>query len=106
MLIAWTTVETQEDAEALARLAVERHLAVCVQVDGPITSFYHWESAVTRSSEYRLCFKFLEAHSAALENLVLSHHRYSTPEWVVIRSEHIAEKYLSWAVGVSTSSTL
>jgi periplasmic divalent cation tolerance protein len=106
MLIAWTTVEKPEDAEKIARLAVERGLAACAQIDGPITSHYKWEGRLQRSTEYRLCFKLLEAHSAALEALVHSQHRYSTPEWIVVRAEHVGEKYLSWAVGVSTSSTL
>jgi periplasmic divalent cation tolerance protein len=106
MLIAWTSIEKLEDAEKLAHLAVERGLAACAQIDGPITSYYKWDGQQQRSQEYRICFKLLEVHSTALEALIKAQHSYSTPEWIVVRAEHVGEKYLSWAVGVSTSSTL
>jgi periplasmic divalent cation tolerance protein len=33
----------------------------------------------------------------ALEAHVHRHHPYTTPEWIVVRAEHVGEKYLSWA---------
>ena len=41
--IAWTTVETKEVAQQLARQWVECGVAVCVQIEGPIESVYRWE---------------------------------------------------------------
>lgn len=106
MLIAWTTVSTAEQAQQLAAEAVRRHLAVCVQVEGPITSHYRWDGKICCEPEFRLCFKFLEAQLGPLEAHVRTHHPYATPEWLVVRAEHVGEKYLSWAVAVSTPSPL
>lgn len=106
MLIAWTTVPDKETALTLARAVVEAHLAVCVQIEGPIDSFYRWEGKVEQSQEFRLCFKTTAGQAQALEGFVLARHPYEIPEWVVLRSEYVGEKYLSWAVAVSTSSTL
>ncbi len=106
MLVAWTTVATAADAERLAVGVVENRLAVCVQTEGPIRSFYRWEGRVERSEEYRLQFKFLESQQSALEVYVHRHHPYQSPEWIVVRAEHVGEKYLSWAIAVPTSSTL
>jgi periplasmic divalent cation tolerance protein len=97
MFIAWTTVATRADAERLAAGAVGAGLAACVQIDGPIASHYRWEGKAACSEEFRLAFKCLPAQLDALERQVLAAHPYTTPEWLVVRAERVAEKYLSWA---------
>jgi len=77
-----------------------------VQIDGPIVSFYRWEGKIERAEEYRLCLKCVTATLPALEQHVLAHHPYATPEWLVVPAERVAEKYLSWAEANSTSSPL
>ena len=97
MFIAWTTVANRADADRLATDAVARNLAVCVQIEGPITSHYRWHGRDERSEEFRLTFKCLPSHLDALQEHVLATHSYDTPEWFVIRAERVGEKYLSWA---------
>lgn len=102
MWIAWTTVAQRADADRLAADAVARGLAACVQIEGPIVSHYRWEGRAERTEEFRLCFKCLPDQLPALATHVLGTHPYDTPEWVVVRAEHVGEKYLSWARGNST----
>jgi periplasmic divalent cation tolerance protein len=102
MWIAWTTVAHRADAERIAADAIARGLAVCVQIDGPVVSYYRWEAKVERTEEFRLCFKCLPAYLTSLAQHVLTNHPYGTPEWVVVRSDHVGEKYLSWAEANST----
>ena len=106
MFIAWTTVASEEEANRLAARAVTAGLAACVQVEGPIGSHYLWQGRQECSREYRLMFKCLPERLGALETLVLASHPYDTPEWIVVRAEHVAEKYLSWARSNSTSAPL
>lgn len=106
MLLAWTTVASRPDADRLAAAAVSRNLAVCVQIDGPITSHYRWQGQDARSEEFRLQFKCLESQLAGLEAFVLDEHPYETPEWIVVRAERVAEKYLSWARANSSTPPL
>lgn len=106
MLLAWTTVATRVDADRLAAEAVARGLAACVQVDGPIVSHYRWQGKTECTEEFRLCFKLLPAQAAALEAHVLAAHPYDTPEWIVVRAERVAEKYLSWAEASSSPPPL
>lgn len=103
MLIAWTTVENEADARRLAAESVKLGLAACVQVEGPIMSYYRWDGAVQESVEYRLCFKFLSGQKSRLEAWLHEQHPYETPEWIVVTASHVAEKYLSWAMANSTS---
>jgi periplasmic divalent cation tolerance protein len=102
MLIAWTSVSTSEQAEGMAQEAVKRGLAACAQICG-IVSHYRWEGKLERAPEFRLTFKLLPAQLPALEAFIFEQHPYDTPEWIVIRAEKVAEKYLSWAEANLTS---
>lgn len=106
MLLACTTVGTREAAEQIAREVIAHRLAACVQIDGPIVSHYVWQGRPQRSEEYRLCLKFVETQTVALEELVLRLHPYDTPEWIVLPATRVGEKYLSWAIANSTSPPL
>ncbi len=106
MYIAWSTVASRAEADRLATDTVARQLAVCVQIDGPLTSHYRWEDRTETSQEFRLTFKCLPRQLSALESHVLAHHPYATPEWLVVRADHVGEKYLSWAEGNSSNPPL
>ncbi len=106
MFVGWTTVAHREDAERLAAEAVARGLTICAQVEGPIASHYRWSGKDIREEEFRICFKFLEPQSIGLERWLHESHPYTTPQWVVVRADHVGEKYLSWARSNPTHSTL
>jgi periplasmic divalent cation tolerance protein len=106
LLVGWTTVGNREDAGRLARGLVETGLAACVQIDGPITSHYVWQGQVETAEEFRLTAKFIPARASAVETWLKAQHPYDTPEWIVVRAEYVAEKYLSWARANCTSAPL
>ena len=106
LLIGWTTVATQDDADRLSAEIVSRGLAVCVQIDGPIRSRYVWQGKLEQAEEFRLTLKFLEPQLLKLQNYLETNHPYDTPEWVVVRAENVGEKYLSWAQGNSSTPPL
>jgi periplasmic divalent cation tolerance protein len=106
LMLGWTTVGKIEDAQRLARGMVERRLAACVQIEGALRSLYVWENKMEESEEYRLLVKFIPARGRELEKWLTEHHPYETPEWVVVRAEHVSEKYLSWARANCTSRPL
>lgn len=97
MYVGWTTVPEKADAARLATECVKRGLAVCAQIDGPVTATFVWKGQLETCLEYRIHFKCLPESLNALEQYVLGHHPYQTPEWMVFKAEHVSEKYLSWA---------
>ena len=105
LMIAWTTVGTSNDAE---RIATDSNLlseTICIQVEGPIRSYYRWQGKAEQAEEYRLTLKCLPAHLDAVSRRVHALHPYSIPQWVVVATTSVSEKYLSWArtnVGVLT----
>jgi periplasmic divalent cation tolerance protein len=97
MHVAWTTCPGRTEAVTLGRQAVEKGLAACAQVDGPVTSIFRWQGRIEETDEYRLTFKVLDDNVAALESFVLAHHPYQTAQWLSVRADHVSKNYLNWA---------
>ncbi|HTJ78632.1 MAG TPA: divalent-cation tolerance protein CutA [Rariglobus sp.] len=98
MFIAWTTVADRKTAELLASEAVAGALAVCVQIEGPVVSHYRWQGSREKTEEFRLMFKVLPDKLPLLGTWIHARHPYEIPEWIVVRTEQVGEKYLSWAM--------
>jgi periplasmic divalent cation tolerance protein len=62
-----TTTGSRDEAQSLARLAVERRLAACAQITAPIRSIYRWQDAVQEADEWMVIMK---TTSARLEDLM------------------------------------
>lgn len=99
LLIGWTTVDSEAAAQTLARGLVEQGLATCVQIDSGVQSVYRWEGKVQSECEWRLMVKFAAARSGEVLAYIEANHPYDVPEWVVVRAEQVAPKYLKWALG-------
>lgn len=103
LLIGWTTVSSQSDALKLADALVSAGRVACAQIDGPITSVYRWEGQLEREQEFRVSLKFTPEAASAVERDLMDLHPYDTPQWIVVKAEQVAEKYLSWAKANSSS---
>ena len=97
MNIGWTTVANSVDAERLARELVDARLAVCVQIDGGIRSFYRWEGEVTSAKECRLTIKFLAENTERLEAWINQNHPYEVPEWMTVSVDRVNPAFRKWA---------
>lgn len=94
--IGYTTTETRDDAEKLARGAVEKRYAARAQIEGPIRSIYTWKGVVETASEYRIAFKSPKAQADALRQWILLEHPYKAPEWVTVAAANSSEEYRNW----------
>jgi len=94
--IVLTTVGLKEAAEKLAQQLVERRLAACVNILGPIRSVYRWKNKVQNEQEYLLLIKTTRGHAAQLPSVFKALHPYELPECVRIPVEGGSEEYLAW----------
>ena len=78
-LMAMTTTDAREDAERLARDLVERRLAACVQVLGPISSTYRWRGAIETAEEWLCLIKTTGARFDSLAAHIETNHRLRDP---------------------------
>ena len=100
-----TTVDSKESALQLARAAVQERMAACVQIVGPITSVYRWMGAIEETTEFLLVMKTPTAGLERLTSFVRDRHPYDTPELTAIGSSFVDERYLAWALEVTTLGT-
>ncbi len=94
--IVLSTTGSKEEAQKIARALVERRLAACVNVVGPIESVYRWKGAVETAGEF-LCI--VKTTAAAVEGVLAAIkelHSYELPEVVVLPIEHGSKDYLTW----------
>ena len=106
LMIGWTTTETIDQAQVLAKGLVEKRLAACVQVEGPVLSHYLWEGTHRDSDEYRLMVKFLKGNSTAVETWLMENHPYDTPQWVAVQAAQTQANYLAWAQSVAPTKDI
>lgn len=95
--VGWTTVETLEQAEALAQALIEARLAACVQIDPPMKAFFPWKGFVEEAQELRLWIKYPAVHEEALQALLAEKHPYETPQWIAVEASASAPAYREWA---------
>lgn len=67
------------EAEKIGRRMVEEKLAACVNLLGPCTSIYRWQSEVETADEYRALFKTTPQLARELADRIAALHSYDLP---------------------------
>lgn len=95
-----TTAGSEEEAERISTALIERRLAACVQVLGPISSRYRWQGEVELESEWICLAKTTTERYPELEAAVRELHSYEEPEIVATAIVAGSAGYLDW-IGAS-----
>ena len=91
-----TTTGDAALAQAIADHLVERRLAACVQVIGPINSTYRWQGSVERAEEFMCLIKTHRELGDDVGAAIRSLHTYDNPEVIVSPIEGGSVDYLQW----------
>ena len=91
-----TTVGAREEAEQIANALVERRLAACVQVIGPIKSVYRWQGNVEHADEWLCVIKTTENKFEAAAAAIRQLHPYDCPEVIAVPIVAGSDAYLAW----------
>lgn len=94
-----TTVEERAQAEKIAEALLAAQLAACVQIVGPITSYFHWQGKNEKSSEYLCLIKSRRYLYEKIEALVRTVHPYEVPEILAVPVVAGSAPYLEWLAG-------
>jgi periplasmic divalent cation tolerance protein len=95
-ILAFTTLGSEEDAAKLARELVERRIVACVNVSGPVRSFYRWKGNLEDDREYLLLMKTRTERFSDLEAALRELHPYDVPELIAVPIELGSAGYLGW----------
>ncbi len=94
--IVLSTAGSQEEARKIAQALVERRLAACVNILGPMESVYSWQGKVETAPEFLLVIKTTAAAFARVRDAIRELHSYEVPECVMLNIEDGSEPYLKW----------
>ncbi len=94
--IVLTTAGSREEAEKIAQALVERRLAACVNLVGPIHSVYRWQGKMESAVEYLLLVKTTAQRFEAVASAIRELHSYELPECIELPIEAGSEEYLKW----------
>ncbi|MBN1380226.1 MAG: divalent-cation tolerance protein CutA [Deltaproteobacteria bacterium] len=95
-VIITTTTDQRKDAEKIARILIEKKLAACVQIAGPVTSIYPWKGKIETADEWQCVIKSRADLFGQIEAAIKSIHPYETPEIIAVPVDNGSKDYLDW----------
>ena len=91
-----TSVESEDDGKKIADLLLEKRLAACVQILGPMTSHYRWQGRRESASEYLCLIKSCRDLYEQVEVAIKETHPYEVPEIIAHQISCGSREYLGW----------
>lgn len=91
-----TTSQNKQDAEKIATALLQKRLAACVQIVGPISSAYWWKGSIETAQEWLCLSKTVRRLYSDLEKAIQAIHPYETREIVALPIVAGSEEYLGW----------
>jgi periplasmic divalent cation tolerance protein len=91
-----TTTDTKEMAKKIAETLVEKKLAACVQISGPITSTYEWKGNIENEEEWYCVIKTRKRLYQKVEESIKTLHSYDVPEIIALPIVEGNQAYLDW----------
>jgi len=91
-----TATGSKEEAERVSSTLVERHLAACVQIVGPISSRYRWQGEIETTQEWMCVAKTEASRYPEVEAAIGEVHSYDEPEIVATPIVAGSKGYLDW----------
>jgi periplasmic divalent cation tolerance protein len=95
-IVVLCTCSTEEEADRLARLLVEKRLAACVNIISHVRSHYRWEGKLDSAEEKLLVIKSSRERFEALRIALEQAHSYQLPEVIALPVVEGAANYLNW----------
>ncbi len=94
--IVLTTTGAKDEARKIADALVERRMAACVNVVGPIESVYRWQGSVESAQEWLLIIKTTAAQFERVRDTIDELHSYELPECIEVPIDDGSAAYLAW----------
>jgi len=91
-----TTVIKLEEAIKITDNILNKKLAACAQIIGPIKSIYWWKNKIENKKEWLCIIKTKKHFFKKIEKLIKDIHSYELPEITVIPIINGSKEYLKW----------
>ncbi|MEM6363145.1 MAG: divalent-cation tolerance protein CutA [Planctomycetota bacterium] len=108
LIVIWTTTSTLLQAESIAKgllgEADTSPLAACVQIDGPMTSWYRWKGQLEHETEHRVVIKTTRSLSTIVIDWLTANHPYEEPQIVAMPVIAVSDGYGRWVADAVKAS--
>lgn len=94
-----TVVAEQADAQKIAALLLDRRLAACTQISGPMESSYWWNDRIETAREWQLTARTRGDLYGELETVIREIHPYDVPEILALGIVAVSPGYRMWLLG-------
>jgi len=95
-VVVFVTASSEEEAEKIASLLLERRKAACVTVAPRVSSRFWWQGKLDSAQESLLIIKTRAALVPELTDIVKKAHSYTVPEIVALPIVGGNQEYLDW----------
>jgi periplasmic divalent cation tolerance protein len=95
------TAPDARTARTIAKAALKARLIACANIIPSLESIYWWNNKIETGREVLILLKTTQSHLAGLEKLVVDHHPYDTPEFLVLNISRGNKRYLDWMLNCS-----
>lgn len=97
-VIVSTTAESEDMLLEVANELVDRRVAACCQIGGPVKSIYRWDGKVESAPEYYCTIKTLRRLVPEVVDFLKDSLPYDEPEVIVTEIVGGSESYIQWLV--------
>ncbi|MBT3070844.1 divalent-cation tolerance protein CutA [Rhodomicrobium sp. Az07] len=104
MIIIYTTLPSEEDAQKLGGELVEKKLAACINILPGMVSIYRWQGAVENGNEAVMLVKTRKSLKVRVMSEISAQHPYSVPAILVFEPSDVAASYLEWLCNQTVTS--
>lgn len=104
MVYLFWTCETEEKAQAITHLLLEKRLIACASIFPRVLSIYRWEGKITEASEVKVLLKTQKNHFRLIEELIVEQGGYEVPELAALEVSQAHLPYLHWLEQETTPS--
>ncbi|MFW3353371.1 divalent-cation tolerance protein CutA [Aliarcobacter butzleri] len=94
-IIIQTTCSSEEEAQNIAKILIEKKFAACVQLS-QIKSFYNWDNQFCSDKETLLNIKTRKKHFKKIKSKIKELHSYDVPEIIQLDISKSSKKYLKF----------
>ncbi len=96
LILITTTSDNREELECIAAHLVERNLAACCQISGPISSWYRWHEKTESTLEWVCSIKTIQRRFSDVEIAISKLHHYDVPQIVAVEICNSSKGYETW----------
>ena len=104
LMIVTTTCDQREVLVQIADTLVEKRLAACCQIGGPITSIYRWQGKIENSDEWFCQIKTVSDRLDEVLSEIRELHTYDEPEIIAVEISGGSATYLEWIAKQSSGN--